>query len=99
MEDSCETEVKNFGRRIFWWRKSSNKHGNHWCQWRHPCDLKEKGGMRFRCLSKFNLDLLAKQDWRLINFPNSLLACSLKAKDFPNTSFLESRLENLPSYT
>ncbi|KAA3469637.1 RNA-directed DNA polymerase reverse transcriptase family protein [Gossypium australe] len=37
--------------------------------------------------------------WRLINYPNSLLARVLKAKYFSNSNFLNAQLGNLPSLT
>ncbi|KAH1107407.1 hypothetical protein J1N35_011175 [Gossypium stocksii] len=37
--------------------------------------------------------------WRLITYPNSLLARVLKAKYYPSTDFLNARLRNLPSLT
>lgn len=43
-----------------WWQKHKNKWGIHWCNWNQICQLKEDGGMGFRCLSKFNLVLLDK---------------------------------------
>ncbi|KAH1048031.1 hypothetical protein J1N35_038815 [Gossypium stocksii] len=57
----------------FWWQK-----GIHWCAWNELLSLKKDGGLGFRNLAKFNIALLAKQGWRLINFPNSLLARVLK---------------------
>lgn len=63
------------------------------------CELKENGGLGFQSLTKFNLALLAKQSWCLIQYPDSLLAQVLKAMYYPNCDFLSSRLENLPSYT
>ncbi|KAA3477311.1 Ribonuclease H-like superfamily protein [Gossypium australe] len=63
----------------FWWQKQHNKR-----DWRKLGDLKEDGGMGFRVMSKFNIALLAKQGWRLICYPDSLLARSLG---------------NLPSFT
>ncbi|KAA3477083.1 reverse transcriptase [Gossypium australe] len=44
----------------FWWQKQHNKWGIHWCEWRKLSELKEDGGMGFRCLSKFNIAFLAK---------------------------------------
>ncbi|KAA3479525.1 reverse transcriptase [Gossypium australe] len=61
--------------------------------------LKECGGLGYRNLAKFNLALLAKQGWRLIEDPKSLLARTLKVKYYSNTDFLSSGLGNLPSYT
>ncbi|KAA3471189.1 reverse transcriptase [Gossypium australe] len=62
------------------------------------CDLKEYGRMRFRSLSKFNVALLAKQGWCILNYPDSILTKVLKAKHFTNTNFLNSELGQLPSY-
>lgn len=41
---------------------------------------------------------MAKQGWRLIQRPDSLLGRLLKAKYFPNSSFLDATLEHNPSY-
>ncbi|KAA3477188.1 RNA-directed DNA polymerase reverse transcriptase family protein [Gossypium australe] len=57
------------------------------------------GGLGFRSFGQFNIALLAKQGWRLINFPNSLLEKVLKAKYYPNSDFIHAQLENLPSLT
>lgn len=61
--------------------------------------MKENGDLDYRCLAKFNLALLAKQGWRLIVNPNSLLGRTLKAKYHPNFDFLHSELGNIPAYT
>ncbi|KAA3459484.1 reverse transcriptase [Gossypium australe] len=71
----------------------------HWCEWRKLYDLKENGSLGFRNMCQFNTALLAKQGWRLIVYPDSLLARVLKAKYFPNSDFLNAQLGNLPSLT
>ncbi|KAA3462609.1 reverse transcriptase [Gossypium australe] len=83
----------------FWWQKSQNRKGIHWCAWKDLCLLKEDGGLGFQNFEKFNVALLAKQGWRLINYPDSLLARVLKAKYYPNSNFSEARVGNLPSLT
>ncbi|KAA3486342.1 reverse transcriptase [Gossypium australe] len=83
----------------FWWQKGYGKKGIDWCEWRTLCTLKEIGGLGFRNMCQFNIALLAKKGWRLINYPDSLLARVLKAKYFPNSNFLNSQLGNLPSLT
>lgn len=54
-------------------------------------------GLGFRQLAKFNMALLAKQGWRLMCNPNSLVSCVLKAKYCANTYFMSSRLRGQPS--
>ncbi|KAA3475598.1 reverse transcriptase [Gossypium australe] len=83
----------------FWWQKGIGRKGIHWCEWRKLCELKENGGLGFRNMCQFNTALLSKQGWRLIVYPNSLLARVLKAKYFPNSDFLNASLGNLPSLT
>ncbi|CAA7058560.1 unnamed protein product [Microthlaspi erraticum] len=58
----------------------------------------EKGGLGFRDLKQFNLALLAKQLWRLIHFPSSLLARILKSRYYRNANPLEVEKSNNPSY-
>ncbi|KAL1165147.1 hypothetical protein V6Z11_A06G112300 [Gossypium hirsutum] len=83
----------------FWWQKSHGKRGMHWCEWGKPCKLKEDGGLGFRSLAKFNVAILAKQGWRLISNPDSLMGRVLKAKYYPNSDFLNSSLKAGASYT
>ncbi|KAA3465211.1 reverse transcriptase [Gossypium australe] len=83
----------------FWWRNNKGKKGIHWYAWKDICVPKEFGGLDFRNLDKFNIALLAKQGWRLITYSNSLLACVLKAKYYPNGNFLDAALGNVPSLT
>jgi hypothetical protein len=53
--------------------------------------------MGYRDLEAFNLALLAKQGWRILKNPNSLMATILKEKYFPRVSLLEAPLGNKPS--
>lgn len=47
----------------------------------------------------FNLVLLVKNGWRLLENLKSLVAHVLKVSCFPNQSFLEAQLGHSPSYT
>ncbi|KAA3474616.1 reverse transcriptase [Gossypium australe] len=96
-KSSC-MELENI-MNSFWWNKTNGKRGMHWCDWKSLSAIKEKGGMGFRDLNFFNIALLAKQGWRLLHNPNSLLARTLKAKYYKKSNFLKSKLGNLPSFT
>ena len=54
--------------------------------------------MGFRDLKYFNLALLARQCWRIIHNPYSLLFRVLKSKYFLNSSFLEARVAKTASF-
>lgn len=64
----------------FWWSMSSNNKGLHWVVWDKICTPLEEDGLGFRGFNDFNLALLAKQVWRLLIYPQSLLARVLKVR-------------------
>ncbi|WCJ21653.1 RNA-directed DNA polymerase (reverse transcriptase)-related family protein [Euphorbia peplus] len=82
----------------FWWKSSGSDSGIHWKNWTRLCVPKNRGGMGFRDIHIFNLALLAKQGWRLLQHPNSLVARVLKAKYYPTSNFLHASLGHNPSY-
>jgi hypothetical protein len=82
----------------FWWGHKSNMGRIAWMSWERFGTSKQSGGMGFWDLEIFNKALLAKQGWRLISSPDSLLARILKEKYYPHGSFLEARLGSRPSF-
>jgi len=62
----------------------------HWCAWDQILKCKDQGGLSFRDLRIFNQALLAKQAWRLIQFPDSLCARIIKAKYYQNGHILDT---------
>jgi len=54
--------------------------------------------MGFRDIHAFNLAMLAKQAWRLIQGTHSLFFRVYKANYFPNCPFMEAELGNNPSF-
>ncbi|GAA0158121.1 hypothetical protein LIER_15227 [Lithospermum erythrorhizon] len=58
----------------------------HWINWDFLCLDKENGGLGFKHLHHFNLALLARNGWRLIQNPESPLNTLFKSKYYPNTS-------------
>lgn len=56
------------------------------------------GGLGFKDFESFNIALLAKQYWRLINNPNALWAKVLKGLYFPNKECMEAVRGSSPSW-
>jgi hypothetical protein len=83
--------------RNFWWGSKKRKRRTCWVAWDDMTMPKHMGGLGFRDIELFNLALLAKQAWRLIQEPSSLSARILKAVYFPNKDFLEAELGASPS--
>jgi ribonuclease HI len=82
----------------FWWGHKGNDSRIAWMSWERMGKPKEKGGMGYRDLENFNLALLAKQGWRLLQNPTSLVAKIFKEKYHPGEDFLESGLGRRPSF-
>lgn len=53
-------------------------------EWKMLCEPKEDGGLSFRSFGNFNIALIAKV---------------LKAKYYPTSSFIQSNLQSVSSYT
>lgn len=74
----------------YWWAGSLDKRGMQWQAWEKMAFAKSKGGMGFRDMEVFNDAMLAKQAWRLLEYPNSLCARVLKGRYYPNGEFLSA---------
>jgi len=82
----------------FWWSHMSKTSKIHWMSCERMGQSKTTGGLGFRDLVIFNQALLAKQGWRLLQHPNSLTARIIKAKYYPNSSFLEAQVGSRASF-
>lgn len=84
--------------RRFWWFNGESR-SLAWLSWEQMCKAKSDGGLGFTDLRSFNLALLAKQGWRILLNPDSLLGKIFKARYFPNSSFMEAAHRTRPSAT
>lgn len=83
----------------FWWGQVGNERKIHWLSWEKLSRPKVEGGMGFKDLRQFNLAMLAKQGWRLMQDQESLLFRCLKARYFPRCNFLEATDSPTSSFT
>jgi hypothetical protein len=60
--------------------------------WERVACPKAKGGMGFRNVKAFNLAMVAQQGWNFIEKLDSLVAKIFKARYFPRSSFLETKI-------
>ncbi|GKA96927.1 reverse transcriptase [Tanacetum coccineum] len=77
--------------------KYSHEQHIHWLSWDRISHTKDQGGLGFRDLHCFNLALLAKQGWRIVN-PGSFWARVLKGIYFPHSNFLTASKGSHPSW-
>jgi len=76
--------------REFWWGVENGKRKTAWIAWEELVLKKCCGGMGFKDLRLFNQAMLARQAWRLIQYPESLCARLLKVKYFPRGSLVDT---------
>ncbi|XP_010472251.1 PREDICTED: uncharacterized protein LOC104751896 [Camelina sativa] len=101
---SCFRLSKNLCRKLtsamteFWWSHCEGQRNIAWVAWAKLCKAKSEGGLGFKDLSDFNQALLAKQSWRMLNNPTSLVARFFKSRYFRYKSILDCGTGSRPSY-
>ncbi|KAK3193987.1 hypothetical protein Dsin_025297 [Dipteronia sinensis] len=71
--------------------RGGSKRKLHWCSWDTLCKARCEDGLDFRDLGASSQALLAKQCWKLLQYPNSLVAGILKGCYYPGTTFLDAK--------
>ncbi|KAG7586642.1 Reverse transcriptase zinc-binding domain [Arabidopsis thaliana x Arabidopsis arenosa] len=82
----------------FWWNSCEERKKMHWVSWEKMCKTRKDGGLGFRDVGDFNQALLAKQAWRLLTKPSSLLARVYKARYYHRKGFMDATIGSRPSY-
>jgi hypothetical protein len=76
--------------RQFWWGEDSENRKVYLMAWDKLLMSKGMGGIGFRDLGLFNQALLARQAWRLIQYPDSLCARLLRSKYYPRGEIIDT---------
>ncbi|KAG7591227.1 Reverse transcriptase domain [Arabidopsis thaliana x Arabidopsis arenosa] len=82
----------------FWWNSCEDKKKMHWVSWEKMCKARKDGGLGFRDVGDFNQALLAKQAWRLLTKPSTLLGRVYKARYYNRKGFMDAVIGSRPSY-
>lgn len=77
--DLCK-EVERVMNSYWWMGEGVRGEGIRWKKWQDLCLPKQFGGLGFRRIREFNLAMLGKQAWRLIQHPDSMVSKIFKAK-------------------
>ncbi|KAF7834570.1 hypothetical protein G2W53_009429 [Senna tora] len=80
----CDTTMRKF-----FWGHWEDKHSLTMISWRRLCRDKKEGGLGFRQMATMNEALLAKQAWRILSMPHSLVSRTFLGK-------YRSALQNFP---
>lgn len=62
---------KDIERTMRWGCKGESNKGIHGKSWDRLCVPKSRGGLGFKRLREFNIAMLGRQAWHLIQHPNS----------------------------
>ncbi|XP_050237967.1 uncharacterized protein LOC126687449 [Mercurialis annua] len=82
----------------FWWGEHNEDRKIAWVAWAKMCRSKWQGGLGIRDLDAFNRALLAKQCWRIMQNPDSVLFQLWKGRYFRNGNVLDATRGYNPSW-
>lgn len=84
----CESMERKMN--AFWWGHGQARKGVKWLAWERLSMPKANGVLWVRSLKNFNVAVLTKQGWRILNECNPLVSAIMKAKYFLSTDFLHA---------
>ncbi|XP_058774618.1 uncharacterized protein LOC131648901 [Vicia villosa] len=97
LPESCCKEIEAMLAN-FWWGSKEGERKIHWMKWERLAKSKRDGGVGFRGVHDFNISLLGKQFWRLLQTDDSLLDGFFKRRYFPRCSIVDAMPGFNPSY-
>jgi hypothetical protein len=98
LPNSLLDEIEKMMNAFWWGHGGANNKGMRWLSWEKLSVHKNHGGMGFKDLAAFNVAMLGKQGWQLQIESDSLVSRIFKARYYPNSSYLDSKLGHNPSF-
>ena len=83
----------------YWWSSQEKEKKLHWIRWEKLMRPKGEGGLGFKDIYTFNLAMLARQGWWLVQNKESLCCRILGAKYFPGGDVLQAVAKPCMSYS
>lgn len=84
--DICK-DLETLMNSFSWENGVADRISIHWHRWKKMAVPKKHGGLGYRDLRQFNLALLAKQEWFVLKYPESMIAKISMVRYFPHTDF------------
>ncbi|XP_026438275.1 uncharacterized protein LOC113336817 [Papaver somniferum] len=99
LKGTCK-EINNIQRNFFWNKDQDKPKGLFYIAWDAVNKPKGLGGLGFKNMEYFNLAMISKIAWRLIEEPHSLWTSTMKASHFPNKEviIMETKPKNTDSW-
>ncbi|XP_058774462.1 uncharacterized protein LOC131648749 [Vicia villosa] len=97
LPESCCKEIEALLAKFCWGSKDGERK-IHWIRWERLAHCKGDGGIGFQGICDFNISLLWKQYWRLLQANGSLMERFFKGRYYPQYSLSDAQCGFLPSF-
>jgi hypothetical protein len=96
--DAMVNDIEKMLNAFWWGGGNNNSKGIPWLAWERLACPKDKGGLGFRNFEAFNMAMVAKHTWHILQNPETLVAKLIKARYFPRSTLFETPLGYSPSF-
>jgi hypothetical protein len=91
-------EFEKMMNALWWGYGGASNKGLHWLSWEKLSVHKNHGGMGFKDLATFKVEMLGKQGWKVQTHFDNLVSRIFKSRYYSNRSYLVSKLGHNTSF-